>query len=526
MRCLLTLFLFACSDYAIKNEIKSGPRLVVYPETIDFGHLTVGEETGQDSFAVINAGDEDLIIESPVLSNENKFLIDNNLQEEYVILPGESVEFGLYYSPTTYEENITEVIITSNDENKEYYELPVIGIGDAPLISVEPFNLNFGNISVGCVVLETLTISNNGNLNLIISDITQLVTPPVDITLDYGTLPSFPWVLVPQEEIDFTVQYDPSDVSSDESQLTITSNDPANTSVSVRQEGYGDVVHWFNERHTQDEHKIVDILFVVDNSGSMNSQQNELAFQMNSFMNILENMNVDYHLGFITTDTAILKSFGGYDWIDSNHPEPSIWASNVISAIGIAGSPNEQGIYFAHIFTSLMSTSSSRYWRPNASYVIVYISDEPDFSPNGYSTYFGFFDNVKQSPSLVRQFAVIGDYPGGCLFVNSVNGNSYNIPYGAGYYEMTQRYNGASYSICAADWGLQMQNLATEVSIKSSFELQETDVIEESIEVKVNGQVVNEWIYDTTSNSIIFDYDHVPESGNVIDIDYAILGCD
>ena len=90
---------------------------------------------------------------------------------------------------------------------------------------------------------------------------------------------------------------------------------------------------------------------------------------------------------------------------------------------------------------------------------------------------------------------------------------------------MTQRYNGETYSICASDWGVQMQNLATEVAVRSSFQLLEDDVMEETIEVRVNGQIVTGWIFDSGENAIIFDHDAIPESGNTVDINYATLGC-
>ena len=100
------LFLFSCSDYLIKSHESTGPELVVHPEIIDFGHLMSGQETGQASFAIINAGDEDLIISNPILALENeRYSMDETLEESYVIPPGETQEFNVYYQPETYENN-------------------------------------------------------------------------------------------------------------------------------------------------------------------------------------------------------------------------------------------------------------------------------------------------------------------------------------------------------------------------------------------------------------------------------------
>ena len=90
---------------------------------------------------------------------------------------------------------------------------------------------------------------------------------------------------------------------------------------------------------------------------------------------------------------------------------------------------------------------------------------------------------------------------------------------------MTQRYNGEWYSICAADWGNQMQDLANTVAVRSMFSLDEPDPIETSIVVSVNGQIVSEWTYDPNTNSVVFDENSIPEPNQTIIIEYGIWGC-
>ena len=123
----------------------------------------------------------------------------------------------------------------------------------------------------------------------------------------------------------------------------------------------------------------------------------------------------------------------------------------------------------------------------------------------------------------MRQFAVIGDYPNGCNFPYS-NYNR-NIQFGEGYYEMTQRYNGAWYSICALDWGQQMQSLASTVTTQRVFDIEENDPVESTITVTVNGQITNEWSYDSLINAVIFNEDSIPEPNQTIEIEYAVWGC-
>lgn len=78
-------------------------------------------------------------------------------------------------------------------------------------------------------------------------------------------------------------------------------------------------------------------------------------------------------------------------------------------------------------------------------------------------------------------------------------------------------------SICATDYGLQMDTLARDSILLSAFELTETP-IEESILVTVDGIQSNDWTYNATENAIYFDATAIPATASEIYIDYAVLG--
>ena len=522
---LFALLFLSCNDYGVNKVIQTEPELVVYPESIEFGHLQSGLESGQATFAVINAGDEELIISYPELvSGNDRFSLDNNLLENYTIGPGETQEFNVYYIPETFESNGALIRFVTNDEDENEYELPVSGFGDAPVMAVTPETFDYGQISIGCDNEERITIRNDGNLTLTIDNITQMVTQPQDIIMEMGSLPALPWDLLPGQEIDFLVSYVPVDISYDESVIRVEGNDPVLPMKEVVQYGEGDVEYWYTQTYVQEEVALLDVLFVVDNSGSMNIFQQELANQMFSFMNVFESSGADYHLALITTDEARFTPHDGLSWIDNSHPNPASWVINVITTIGVRGSGMEKGIEMAKYALESDAAPGNGYNRESATMVIIYVSDEPDHSQGSFSSYLNFFDNFKLSPNLMRQFAVIGDYPAGCNFPY-LNRNR-NIQFGGGYYEMTQRYNGDWYSICATDWGQQMQNLANTVTTRSVFDIDESDPVENTITVTINGQVTNNWVYDPVINAVIFDENHVPEPSQTIEIEYAVWGCD
>jgi len=521
---LFALLLFSCNDYGVNKITQTDPELVVYPDIIEFGHIASGLESGQATFAVINAGDEELIMSHPELISEtNRFSLEDNLEENYTIAPGETQEFVIYYEPKTFENNTGLVRFVTNDEDENQYELPITGFGDAPVMTVTPEVFDYGQISIGCDNEERITIRNDGNLPLTIDNITQMVTSPQDIMMEMGSLPPPPWELMSGQEVDFLVSYIPVDISYDESVIRIEGNDPVLPVKEVVQYGEGDVEHWHTQNHLQEETALLDVLFVVDNSGSMNIFQQELSSQMSAFMNVFDSTGSDYHLAVITTDEARFRQYDGYSWIDSTHSNSVLWMQNVISSIGIRGSGMEKGIEMAKYALEGDAAPGKPYYRENATMVIIYVSDEPDHSQGSWISYTNFFDSFKLSIDLMRQFAVIGDHPSGCNFPY-ISSNR-NIQFGSGYYDMTQRYNGSWYSICAADWGQQMQNLANTVTTQRSFTINENDPIESTISVTVNGQLTYEWAYEPSTNSVVFNERSIPEPNQTITIEYAVWGC-
>ena len=140
---MLGLLLFAalsgCADYAMIGIEKRQAEILVHPTHIDFGHLESGLESESKYFTVTNTGDEDLIISSPVLvSDEDRFRILGNDDEDIVILAGEMIQFDVRYVPETFETNEGYIEIVTNDEDEGSVQVTLEGYGDAPVITVDP----------------------------------------------------------------------------------------------------------------------------------------------------------------------------------------------------------------------------------------------------------------------------------------------------------------------------------------------------------------------------------------------------
>ncbi len=514
---LLSAFLMACNDYAMVGIKNRQAEVLVYPTHLNFGHLISGEESEQDYFTITNTGDDDLVITSPVLvSGNDRFTITETFDEEITIPGGQMLIVDIGYTPETFETNGGYVEFQTSDEDEGVIQVTLEGYGDAPVMTVGPLEFDYGDISIGCDNEERITITNDGNMPLEVSSVTQMVTQPVDIIMEFGSLPEPPWLLDPGISVDFLVSYIPNDVGYDESNIRISGNDPANPEVEVLQYGDGDVEQWYSQTHLQEEIPILDILWVVDDSGSMNRFQSNLSSNIGLFVGTFMATGADYHMSVITTSDATASPL-----ITSTDFDPA-GALAVDVMVGIGGSGMEKGIQFAE--RALSDSSSvgpgSAFFREESTLIVIYVSDEPDHSDGGWSSYTTFFDNIKPAGQFIP-YGVIGDYPGGC------SGGTYGgAQFGSGYWHMIDRYGGDWYSICATDWGVQLQNLANALAAKRTYGLEEQDPIVDSIEVRVNGQVTTDWEYSEDSNSVVFAEDSIPEEGQTIDISYAVWGCD
>ena len=517
---LFALFLFSCNDYGVNKVIQTEPELVVYPDSINFGNLRSGFESGQATFAVINAGDEELIISHPeLISADDRFSLESDLDENYSIAPGETQEFSVYYTPKTFETNGALIRFVSNDEDENEYELPVTGLGDAPVMTVTPEVYDYGQISIGCDNEERITIRNDGNLALVVDNITQMVTQPQDIIMEMGSLPPLPWNIQPGQEVDFLVSYIPVDISYDESVIRIEGNDPVLPAVEVVQYGEGDVEHWYTQSWQQEEIPVLDVLWVIDNSGSMNQFQTSLSTNISSFMTAFAQSGADYHMAVITTDRYMITSI-------LTPLTPNVTQElGYLVVQGTFGSGMEKGIEMSYKALSSATSAGpgSAFWRESATLVVIYVSDEQDWSNPGWSNYINFFDGLKPRGQFIP-YGVISDVPGGCQYT-MFNGNPRTLQPGIGYWDLIDYYSGSWYSICATDWGVQLQDLAGEVTGRRMFGLDEPDPIVDTIEVTVNGQTTTMWEYDEASNSVVFAEGHVPLEGQTITIDYAVWGC-
>ncbi len=500
---LLSLLLLSCNDYGINEKLSADP--IIAPDFIDFGHLKSGHESGMRQIIFSNGGELPLEVDH----------IEIHGQRFDVELEGFTVEAGswhaldLTYTPQTYEFNEGYLDVYLKGQEDPVSSVWFQGYGDAPVIEVNPAEHDFGPLSEDCDIDHEFAVTNVGNLDLVVNSLSELSTIPQQIYINLGTLPPLPWTLPPQARIAFWTEFLAEGLPLHSLEIIVDSNDPLDPEKRILTTGETMISTTMVESYTQGSTIYVDIIWIIDNSGSMHSFQSKLASNIGDFISVFMAYSPNFQMAFITTDWP---NFQDNRTFTQNTPNLIREVQALVNSIGVGGSANEKGMEM--LDQSL--AANQRWFRQGAQLVAIFLTDEDDWSPYGASYYAQSFDSYYPQ-GMFLPFAIIGDVPSGCLGAWA----------GLDYYELVQLYRSQWWSICEDDWGLQMEDIAMAIVNSASYTLDHVNPKIETIAVFVNGQEVESgWNYVEDSNTIVFDWDSVPDEGDTVEVSYEIWECE
>lgn len=522
---LLSLTLFGCSEYAINAGSKvtddglldGDPDIEVDPVKINFGDLSVGEgETDSRTVTVSNVSTEET---GGVLTIDDVYLADATMPYEIsglgaiILPPGAQTTFVVTFAPLTAEDYSTKVLIDSNDPDEATTEVKILGQGVAPRIELTPTTYDFGTIYIGCESPQPITVANVGNADLEVSGF-DYVTASNDLSVDTNESVNgaLPWVVAPGESREVFVEYAPLDDYPDEGTVVVMSNDPIQPEARALQTAGGELYGENLDLFEQALKSATDILFIIDNSCSMAEEQSNLSTNFTAFAEELEVLDVDFQLAVITTDNPAFRG----DILDNNtHDLVGEFVPQAVAGTGGSGTEMPMEMAYQASQRGADAGPGSAFLRDDAFLAHIFVSDEPDSSPDSWANYLAFSQSLKTDSDMFIAHAISGDWPMGCGSASATN----NV------YESTVATGGLYLSVCATDWASHLKALVDSSTLDlSSFELSDFPV-PSSIEVTVDGSVqTSGWTYDAADNSINFDDDHIPAGGSTIEVYYALYG--
>jgi hypothetical protein len=143
------------------------PELETDKSSLNFGNVPTGSSKAM-ALRISNPGNDTLVI-SNIASNNPRFTVDVS---SMTILPGGSFDDTVRFSPTAAGPVSASLTLTSNAPTSPK-TVGLSGTGATELtITIDPADVDFGDVSVGASKDATVTISNNGNEALNISAFT------------------------------------------------------------------------------------------------------------------------------------------------------------------------------------------------------------------------------------------------------------------------------------------------------------------------------------------------------------------
>ena len=516
------------------------------PQELSFGQVPVGSEVAL-GVSLTNTGTTPCYLSSMQLAAGSDPVFSATKVESTVVLPGRRSTLLVRFKPDAEGSfgGLAEGWV--NHPSIGHPTVAIQGEGVQGCFSVQPTHVDFGLAKLTCEPRQRDLIAYNRCPGPVTVYGMTLERDTDEISVSGG--PSFPVTLNAGAQFRVHAAYEPTDNGEDLAALRFALGAGSVYTASLAGRG-ADNAHQ-TDTFVQESGAKVDVLFVVDNSGSMMEEQQGLGSNFAAFMSAATASGVDYRIG--VTTTGLDPSSGGWSQcgggaeggengrlfpVDGANPRiitpqtpnaPGVFASN--TRVGVCHW-NEQGLEAAYRALSeplLHSLDDPRtphandgnggFLRDDARLAIIFVTDEEDFSAQPVPFYETYFKSLKDNdPAKLSISAIAGPRDLATCPTASSSGTRY--------IQLAQSTDGVVESICTPNWAESLRKLSdTTFGAKRRFPLSEEPADPEQIVVRVNGvEVTTNWQYDSATNSVIFDVGHAPPPGAYIEITYP-LGC-
>ncbi len=248
----------------------------------------------------------------------------------------------------------------------------------------------------------------------------------------------------------------------------------------------------------------VDILWVIDTSGSMNRYDEELMAGIQAMLLALPESG--WRLAMLTNDPS-------YASIESQFPlvpgDDIVDAENMYNNMGRGH--REEG--FDASYEYLVNNEYAQTWlRYDAALLVVFVSDEEEQSDDHFPTvdgYISWYQGLRNGSAFLSSIVNIDPSESLC------NTNAYNN--GDRYIEATEHFGGQIVDVCSEDWSAGVVDAASRLEPYEYIQLT-YEPIEESIRVFINGALNYDWYYSATDNTIYFTV--IPGGNDLVEVGY------
>ena len=253
----------------------------------------------------------------------------------------------------------------------------------------------------------------------------------------------------------------------------------------------------------------IDILWVVDRSGSMNRYNAELLLGVEAMLAALPVS--DWRLVMISADPTRAVTSNEFPLVPGDDVDD---AAAMLATLTSA--PYEEG--FNAVYQYINHNPYSATWmRPDAGLLVVFVSDEEEQSHVEYpypSDFMSWYGSLRMGSVFMA--SIVNQEPSTtmCSLPPSM------IDVGERYMEATAMLGGVVVDICDTDWSPGVTDATRSIDPYESLALThkaETD----SIRVFIDGVLNYDWYYQATDNTVYFTT--IPTAGQLVEIGYRYI---
>ncbi len=274
----------------------------------------------------------------------------------------------------------------------------------------------------------------------------------------------------------------------------------------------------------------VDILWVVDNSGSMGEEQASLQ---QNFKNFIQEFTIlkqaDWKMGLISTDMEEVPYLGfsgipggEFTYLDANPEKRFV---DAVGKLGINGTYDEREMdNVKRVFTEYPD-----FVRKGAHLAVIFLTDEPDHSSMSATDFISFISNTKDSQTDLVE--IHGGFTSSDLNICPA-GETWSYT-GSPFEQMINFFNGSYFDLCSQDFGKELALIGKKIAGKLQYPrvllkdvpyLCTIKVFFKGEELKY-GKIENggKWFFDQTNNSVVFyNLSFVENDDDRISVEYTI----
>ncbi len=277
----------------------------------------------------------------------------------------------------------------------------------------------------------------------------------------------------------------------------------------------------------------VDVLWIIDNSyKTMEKHQDRIAQKMDAFYNGLLINNANFRIAATTMDMDLSGDQGE---LLGSTPVVSKTTPNVVVKLkellkrGGQGANAERGLLAMK--TALRKErdkgQAAKFLRDQALLVVVFVTDDDDFSVGTVNEYKNFLDDLKGENTQSEQNWIVNYI--GVVDLNDPRCTTYGSysARGEDYLELANISGGVVESICNTDFSSYVNQINIRLkSVLNRYQLDSKPILD-SLTVYINGvlvrkDIMNGWSYDGEKNIITLNGSAKPNPNDNVEIKYEI----